>query len=231
VSILKGIKKVFRLFLSEWTGTDPSSKRRKRTKRTAVKKKSLSRSIKKVTSGSSRKKQTSSKKKPTQKKAAKVSLKKKPVINVKPVKKVSGKRPLAKKTLSAQKRSAGQNTAKKRPETKTRIQPSAKLKRLLVGEVTHYFDKVCAAAFQITGAPIRLGDALEFEGKGGVFRQEIKSLQINRVPVKSAQAGDEVGLLVKKPVESGIMSLKYCHKKWRVTITIKPCEALWPMNT
>ena len=76
-------------------------------------------------------------------------------------------------------------------------------KKIMVGEVTHYFDRAKAGAFMITGAPIAMGDLLEFRGRAGSFRQKVTSLQINRVPVPSARAGDEVGLLVKKPVREG----------------------------
>ncbi len=81
--------------------------------------------------------------------------------------------------------------------------PKGGRKKVLVGEVTHYFDRAKAGAFMITGAPIAMGDVLEFEGKAGAFRQKVTSLQINRVPVPSARAGDEVGLLVRKPVREG----------------------------
>ncbi len=73
----------------------------------------------------------------------------------------------------------------------------------MIGEVTHYFDRAKVAAFMITGAPVAIGDLLEFKGKTASFKQKVVSLQINRTPVPSARAGDEVGMLVKKPVREG----------------------------
>ena len=80
---------------------------------------------------------------------------------------------------------------------------SVKPKRILVGEVTHYFDRAGVAAFMVTGAPVLLGDRLEFEGSQGPLTQKVLSLQINRNPVKKAVMGDEVGLKVSGPVKEG----------------------------
>ena len=119
------------------------------------------------------------------------SASKKKKKKTRPAKQPKAKPAPAVRTLPKSRRAAGLKPKKAAP------------KRTMVGEVTHYFDRAKAGAFMITGAPVAVGDLLEFEGKKTSFRQKVVSLQINRVPVSSAQAGDEVGLLVKKPVREG----------------------------
>jgi len=188
MSFFKKIQKVLAL-LSPWAAAKPVKKKRgKKTvrRRAAVNKKITVVSKKPIVPLKPKKKQKSR-------------------VSSKPVKAKVRKEPVQPKSKPGVKKSSLVPAKKRLPVKKApsaRAQP-AKLKRVLVGEVTHYFDRVQVAAFMITGAPIVLGDALEFDGKKGVFRQEIKSLQIDRVPVKSARAGDEVGIQVKKPVREG----------------------------
>lgn len=190
MSFLKKIQKVLALW-SPWGTVKPSKKRRKKT-RAASKKHANKRSNKRHTAA--------------EKKVLLLKISKK-ITNKSPLKKVKEKTE-AKKVVAARKALQRKITVPQTKKTGVKATRGSalnktKLKRVLVGEVTHYFDRAKVGAFMITGAPIVLGDALEFEGKWGVFRQEIKSLQIDRVPVKSARAGDEVGILVKKPVKEG----------------------------
>jgi len=183
MSFLKKIQKVLAM-LSPWAAAKPV----KRTRRAKKKSKKVTRKI-------------NQREFPQTKKIVRKVEKKQPRKKIKDkpkVKTVVLKNEITKKT----KKAAPAKKLKAGTISKLALKP-VKLKRVLVGEVTHYFDRVKVAAFMVTGAPIVLGDALEFEGKWGAFRQEIKSLQMDRVPVKSARAGDEVGLLVKKPVHEG----------------------------
>lgn len=187
MSFLKKIKKVLAM-LSPWGNSKPVKKSSRKRKKKSASDKTKER----IRQTSVKKKKVTRKKKLSR--AAK-SAERKPISSrshksVKPIRRVELKKPIITKAKAV----------KKGPSP---LVKSARLKRILVGEVTHYFDRVQVAAFMVTGSPIVLGDALEFEGKNGVFRQEIKSLQINRVAVKSARAGDEVGILVKKPVREG----------------------------
>lgn len=118
------------------------------------------------------------------------------------------KRSSVRRGQAKNKKAASPKSSKKRPgikkaAAKKAVRPAKQDKRTMVGEVTHYFDRIKVGAFTITGAPIAIGDTLEFEGRTGSFKQEITSLQINRKSVPSARAGDEVGMLVKKPVREG----------------------------
>ncbi|MFH1218532.1 MAG: hypothetical protein V1679_01690 [Candidatus Peregrinibacteria bacterium] len=63
-----------------------------------------------------------------------------------------------------------------------------------------YFDKIDVAVVQVT-SPIRKGDVLIFEKEGGLFEQEVDSMQINRRDVSLARSGSDIGLKVRhKPI-------------------------------
>ena len=69
-----------------------------------------------------------------------------------------------------------------------------------VGIVIQYFAKPEVAAIQLTDGEIKVGDTLRFKGATTNFEQKIESMQIDRVPVQSAKAGQSVGIKVKERV-------------------------------
>ena len=69
-----------------------------------------------------------------------------------------------------------------------------------VGIVIQYFAKPEVAAIQLTDGGIKVGDTLRFKGATTNFEQVIESMQIDRVPVQSAKAGQSVGVKVKERV-------------------------------
>ena len=69
-----------------------------------------------------------------------------------------------------------------------------------VGIVIQYFAKPEVAAIQLTDGEIKVGDTLRFKGATTNFEQKIESMQIDRVPVLSAKAGQSVGIKVKERV-------------------------------
>jgi putative protease len=69
-----------------------------------------------------------------------------------------------------------------------------------IGVVIQYFGRPEVAAIQITDGEIKIGDALRFKGVTTDFEQRIESMQIDRVPVQSAKAGQSVGIKVKERV-------------------------------
>lgn len=75
-------------------------------------------------------------------------------------------------------------------------------KETVVGRVTHYFPQVNAAVIKIIKDSIKLGDNLHIKGHTTDFTQLVDSLQIDRVPVKEAKKGQEIGLLVSSRVRS-----------------------------
>jgi len=76
-----------------------------------------------------------------------------------------------------------------------------------IGEVTNYFDHVKAAAIKLS-SPLKVGDKIKIVGGETEFEEEVKSMQIQREPVQKAKKGDEIGILVKKPVRSGYKVFK-----------------------
>jgi len=72
-----------------------------------------------------------------------------------------------------------------------------------VGEVTHYFPHVNAAALKIKKGELKTGDLLYFKGHTTDFKQTIESMQIDHVPVQQAGRGAEVGIQVKERARQG----------------------------
>jgi len=72
-----------------------------------------------------------------------------------------------------------------------------------VGEVSHYFPQVRAAAIKITKNKISVGDTLYIKGHTTDFKQQVVSMQLDRVPVREGKKGQEIGLLVKSRTRIG----------------------------
>ena len=66
----------------------------------------------------------------------------------------------------------------------------------LMGEVTHYFDKIGVAVIKATKGPIKVGQKLHFVGKGADFTQEITSMQVDHKNVEELKIGEEGGIKV-----------------------------------
>ncbi|MFH1441530.1 MAG: hypothetical protein ABIH18_05785 [Candidatus Omnitrophota bacterium] len=108
-----------------------------------------------------------------------------------PVKK---KKPVKKKLVKA---------GKKAVVIKKRVKSAVKKeKNILIGEITHYFPKVRAAVVLLKTA-LSLGDSIKIKGHTTDFAQAVDSMQIDRVVVKTAKKGKEIGLLVNSRVRKG----------------------------
>jgi len=71
-----------------------------------------------------------------------------------------------------------------------------------IGKVTHYFTKIGVAVIELKDK-IKVGDKIHIKGATTDFVQEVKSMQINHKPVKEANSGDDIGLLVEERVREG----------------------------
>jgi len=69
-----------------------------------------------------------------------------------------------------------------------------------IGMVIQYFAKPEVAAITINEGEIKIGDTVRFTGATTNFEQKIESMQIDRVPVQSAKAGQSVGIKVNERV-------------------------------
>ena len=73
----------------------------------------------------------------------------------------------------------------------------------LIGEVTHYFDKIGVAVIKLD-APLKVGDNIRISGGESTdFNQEVESMEVEHEKIKKAKKGDEVGLKVKEKVREG----------------------------
>lgn len=72
-----------------------------------------------------------------------------------------------------------------------------------VGEVTHYFPQVKAAAVSILKDGLKVGDGIYIKGHTTDFKEKIKSMQLDRVDIRDGRKGQEIGLLVKSRVRIG----------------------------
>ena len=79
--------------------------------------------------------------------------------------------------------------------------PEATLEK--IGEVTHYFPKVRAAAVMIKKDSLKVGDKIYIKGHTTNFKEKVMSIQLDRAPIQEGRKGQEIGLLVKSRVRIG----------------------------
>ena len=72
----------------------------------------------------------------------------------------------------------------------------------LVGKVTHYYGKIGVAVIELSDE-LSVGDTISIEGKTTNFQQIVESMEIEHEQIKTAKAGDAIGLKVKEKVREG----------------------------
>lgn len=65
-----------------------------------------------------------------------------------------------------------------------------------VGIVFKFFAKPSVAAINITSGELKVGDTIMIKGETTDFTQQVESMEIDRVKVESASAGQGVGIKV-----------------------------------
>jgi len=68
-----------------------------------------------------------------------------------------------------------------------------------IGKVTHFFSKINVAVIELK-ATLSVGDRIRVQGPTTDFEQTVDSMQIERENVKTAKAGQSIGLKVKERV-------------------------------
>jgi putative protease len=68
-----------------------------------------------------------------------------------------------------------------------------------IGKVTHYFTKISVAVVELK-APLSVGDKIRIVGPTTDFEQTVESMEIEHQNVKTAKAGQSIGLKVKEHV-------------------------------
>jgi hypothetical protein len=71
-----------------------------------------------------------------------------------------------------------------------------------IGTVTHYFGKVQVAAIELQDDLV-VGDTIRFKGHTSDFTMKVDSMQIDRVNVPKAGAGQGVGIRVPQHARVG----------------------------
>lgn len=88
-------------------------------------------------------------------------------------------------------------------KAKKRVKKSPELNLEKVGEVTHYFPHVNAAAVMVLKGGINVGDQLYIKGHTTDFKEKVNSIQLDHVSIQAGKKGQEIGLLVKSRVRIG----------------------------
>ena len=65
-----------------------------------------------------------------------------------------------------------------------------------IGRVFKFFAKPSVAAIEITSGELKVGDTIMIKGETTDLTQKIESMEIDRVKVESAKAGQGVGIKV-----------------------------------
>ena len=112
-------------------------------------------------------------------------------------KKIAKKAKVAKKAVKKSKKRTTPKSVKAR-KPKNAVDAMVK-----VGEVTHYFPHVKAAALLVLKDSIKVGDEIYLKGHTTDFKEKIASIQLDREPIQEGKKGQEIGLLVKKRVRIG----------------------------
>lgn len=71
-----------------------------------------------------------------------------------------------------------------------------------VALVTHYYDKIGVAVFQVL-APIKIGDKIKIKGGDSEFEQMVTSMQVEHQNIQKAKKGDNIGIKVDQSVKEG----------------------------
>lgn len=71
----------------------------------------------------------------------------------------------------------------------------------LIGEVTHFYNRIGVAVVNLTGE-IKEGDQVHFFGRSTDFRQQVQSMQIEHETVSEAGEGQEIAIKVERRVRN-----------------------------
>lgn len=73
----------------------------------------------------------------------------------------------------------------------------------LIGEVSHYFDKIGVAVIDLINS-LKKGDTIRIKGGESTdFNQIVESMEVEHQKIEKAKKGDSVGLKIKEKVREG----------------------------
>lgn len=93
--------------------------------------------------------------------------------------------------------------ASRRKTAKAPIKKAPEISLEKVGEVTHYFPHVKAAAVLVLKDGLKVGDEVYIKGHTTDFKEKVNSIQLDHAPIQEGRKGQEIGLLVKSRVRIG----------------------------
>ena len=76
------------------------------------------------------------------------------------------------------------------------------MKKHLVGEITHVFDKINVAVVNMQDN-VKIGDKISIEGTVTNFVQTVGSMQIDKHDIQEAHPGDDIGMKIDNKVRKG----------------------------
>ena len=74
---------------------------------------------------------------------------------------------------------------------------------ILIGRITHYYDKIGVAVVSVMNQTLRVGDVVKISGRESEYSQTVRSLQVEHTKVMSVEPNEECGLPVDMPVNAG----------------------------
>jgi hypothetical protein len=130
---------------------------------------------------------------------------------VKKTTKVKSKKAKAKKIVKRPKtkvKSKAKGKVTKRPaskKAKVKAKKPVGIEATLekIGEVTHYFPHVNAAAVKLLKSGLKIGDSIYIKGHTTEFKERVLSIQLDHTTISEGKKGQEIGLLVKSRVRQG----------------------------
>lgn len=93
--------------------------------------------------------------------------------------------------------------SKKKKTAKKAVKKAPGLGLEKIGEVTHYFPHVNAAAILLLKDGLKVGDQIYLKGHTTDFKEVVQSMQLDHVSLQEGKKGQEIGLLVKSRVRIG----------------------------
>lgn len=72
---------------------------------------------------------------------------------------------------------------------------------VLVGKVTHYYDKLGVAIVAVENQSLKIGDMVKFSGHDQEFSQKLESMQVEHQTINEAKPGMIIGVKTDQKVK------------------------------
>ncbi len=113
------------------------------------------------------------------------------------------KRQSVKKSKPKIKKAAKKRSIAKKVKAKAKKPQGLEASLEKIGEITHYFPHVNAAAVKLLKSGLKVGDSVYIKGHTTDFKEIVNSIQLDHATIPEGKKGQEIGLLVKSRVRQG----------------------------